>query len=141
LTGRGRYIDDLPTRVGTLHAAIVRSPHAHATISAIEVATARKARGVVAVLTGADIAAHARSMTVGVKANVECWPIARDRVRYVGEPVAVVVAEDRYLAEGAADLVAVSYEILPAVVDPAAAVSMLVERPPVVREQLAPRAA
>ncbi|GGD15993.1 xanthine dehydrogenase family protein molybdopterin-binding subunit [Aureimonas glaciei] len=123
LTGRGRYIDDLATRIGTLHAAIVRSPHAHATIGAIEIDEARAARGVVAVLTGEDIAAHSRSMTVGVKADVECWPIARDRVRYVGEPVALVIAEDRYLAEDAADLVAVSYDILPAVVDPIAALA------------------
>ena len=61
------------------------------------------------------------SLVVGVKAPLECWPIAVDRVRYVGEPVAVVVARDRYLAEDALDLIEVEYEPLPAVVDPVGA--------------------
>ena len=58
---------------------------------------------------------------VGVKAPIECWPIAVERVRYVGEPVAVVVASDRYRAEDALDLIEVAYRPLPAVVDPLAA--------------------
>ncbi len=93
LTGRGRFIDDLGCRPATLHAAILRSPHAHADIVAIDTSTAaRHAPGVAAVLTGEDIKPLHASLVVGVKAPVECWPIAVDRVRYVGEPVAVVVA-------------------------------------------------
>ena len=84
---------------------------------------ARAAPGVAAVLTGADVRAVTASMVVGVKAPVECWPIAVDRVRYVGEPVAVVVAESRYLAEDALDLIEPRYDPLPAVIDPVAAMA------------------
>jgi len=121
LAGRGRYIDDLGVRPGTLEAAILRSPHAHAEIEAIDCAAALAADGVFAVLTGAEIKALTTSLTVGVKAAIECWPIAIDRVRYVGEPVAIVVASDRYRAEDALDLIEVRYRPLPAVVDPLAA--------------------
>ena len=118
LSGGGRYLDDLGVRPGTLHMAILRAPHAHADIRAIDTAAARDLAGVVAVLTGADIAHLTAPLVVGVKAPVECWPMAVDRVRYVGEPVALVVAQDRYLAEDALDLIEVSYETRPAVVDP-----------------------
>ena len=121
LTGRGRFIDDLGVRPGTLHAAILRSPHAHADIVAIDCSLAKAAPGVVAVLDGEDIKALTASLVVGVKAPVECWPIAVGRVRYVGEPVAIVVATDRYLAEDAVDLIEVQYRPRPAVVDPLAA--------------------
>jgi 2-furoyl-CoA dehydrogenase large subunit len=121
LTGRGRFIDDLGTRPGTLAAAILRSPHAHADIEAIDCDAARAADGVAAVLTGSDVTALTSSLVVGVKAPLECWPIAVDRVRYVGEPVAVVVASDRYRAEDALELIEVRYRPLPAVVDPLAA--------------------
>ncbi|HEY2756824.1 MAG TPA: molybdopterin cofactor-binding domain-containing protein [Pseudolabrys sp.] len=121
LTGRGRFIDDIGTKPDTLHAAILRSPHAHARILGVHTADAAKAEGVAAVLVGADITKLSASLVVGVKAPIECWPIAVDRVRYVGEPVAVVVAANRYLAEDALDLIEVDYEPLPAVVDPAAA--------------------
>jgi 2-furoyl-CoA dehydrogenase large subunit len=121
LSGRGRFIDDIGVRPGTLHAAILRSPHAHAKIVSIDVAAAKQARGVVAVLTGEDIKALTASLVVGVKAPVECWPIAIDRVRYVGEPVAVVVAESRYLAEDGVDLIDAQYEALSAVIDPVGA--------------------
>ena len=121
LAGRGRYLDDLGVRPGTLQAAILRSQHAHAEIEAIDCAAARAADGVVAVLTGADVKALTTSLVVGVRAAIECWPIAVDRVRYVGEPVAVVVASDRYRAEDALDLIEVGYRQLPAVVDPLAA--------------------
>ena len=121
LAGRGRYIDDLGVRPGTLEAAILRSPHAHAEIEAIDGTAALAADGVFAVLTGAEIKALTTSLTVGVKAAIECWPIAIDRVRYVGEPVAIVVASDRYRAEDALDLIEVRYRALPAVVDPLAA--------------------
>ena len=118
LTGRGRFIDDLGVRPGTLYAAILRSPHAHAQIVSIDSAAARRADGVVAVLTGDDIKALTTSLVVGVKAPVECWPIAVGRVRYVGEPVAVVVASDRYKAEDAVDMIDVRYTALAANIDP-----------------------
>ena len=118
LSGRGRFVDDIGVRPGTLHAAILRSPHAHANIVSIDVAAAKQARGVIAVLTGEDIKVLTASLVVGVKAPVECWPIAVGRVRYVGEPVAIIVAESRYLAEDAIDLIDARYDALPAVVDP-----------------------
>ncbi len=118
LAGRGRFIDDLGTPPGTLHAAILRSPHAHATIERIATEAARAMPGVAAVLTGAELRDLASSLVVGVKAPVECWPMAIDRVRYVGEPVAVAVAADRYLAEDALDAIEVRYAPLPAVVAP-----------------------
>ena len=121
LSGHGRFIDDLGVRPGTLHAAILRSPHAHAHIRSLDVDAARRAAGVAAVVTGAEVTALATSLVVGVRAPIQCWPIAVDRVRYMGEPVAVVVAQDRYLAEDALDLIDVEYEALPAVVDPLAA--------------------
>src|ERR1700721_1835100 len=70
LTGRGRFMDDLGVRPGTLHAAILRSPHAHADIVAIDMSAARQASGVVAVLDGADVKALTASLVVGVKAPV-----------------------------------------------------------------------
>jgi 2-furoyl-CoA dehydrogenase large subunit len=118
LAGRGRFIDDIAVRPETLHAAILRSPHPHAEIRAIRIDAARHAKGVAAVLTGADVKALSASLVVGVKAPIECWPIAIDRVRYAGEPVAVVVATNRYLAEDALELIEVDYEVLPAIVDP-----------------------
>ena len=121
LTGGARFIDDVGVRPGTLHAAILRSPHAHALIGDIRTEAARSAPGVSAVLTATEIRMHATSLAAVVKAPIECWPIAVERVRYVGEPVAVVVAADRYLAEDALDLIEVAYEPLPAVVDPLAA--------------------
>jgi len=121
LAGRGRYIDDVGVPPGTLHAAILRSPHAHAEIRAINTEAARCAHGVAAVITAADVTKLSASLVVGVKAPIECWPIATSRVRYVGEPVAVVVATDRYLAEDALELIEVDYAPLPAIVDPLAA--------------------
>jgi 2-furoyl-CoA dehydrogenase large subunit len=117
LTGRGRFIDDLGIRPGTLHAAILRSPHAHAKIRTIDAVAARRAPGVAAVIIGAEVTAISASLVVGVKAPIECWPIAVDRVRYVGEPVAVVLAADRYLAEDALELIDVDYQALPVIVD------------------------
>lgn len=123
LSGRGQYLDDLPVAPGTLSLAFVRSPHGHADICNLRIDAALGAPGVRAVVTGEDVKRLTRSMTVGVKANVECWPLAVDRVRYVGEPVAIVVAEDRYLAEDAADLVEVDYAPRRAVVDPMVAIT------------------
>jgi 2-furoyl-CoA dehydrogenase large subunit len=125
LTGRGRFIDDLGVRPDTLHAAILRSPHAHAKIRAADVEAARKAPGVAAVITGVEVTALSASLVAGVKAPIECWPIAVERVRYTGEPVAVVVAADRYLAEDALELIEVDYDPLPALVDPLAATRVI----------------
>ena len=76
LTGRGRYFGDTATPPGTLHAAILRSPHGHATAAAIDTAKAAALPGVTAILTGTDIKALTSSLVVGVKAPVECRPIA-----------------------------------------------------------------
>lgn len=116
LTGRGQYGDDVGVKPGTMYAAIVRSPHAHAKLIGIDANAAERAPGVRAVLTGKDIADWSRPFVVGVKAPMEMWALATDRVRFVGDPVAVVVAQSRYLAEDAADLVHVEYETLPVVV-------------------------
>jgi len=123
LTGRGRYADDLGVKPGTLHAAILRSPHGHAIVTGLDTSAAEKAPGVRAVLTGEDVRRWSQPFVVGVKAPMEHWSLAVDRVRYVGEPVAVVIAEDRYLAEDAVDLIRVDYEPLPAVVDIASAIA------------------
>jgi carbon-monoxide dehydrogenase large subunit len=129
LTGQGRYVDDLHP-AGCLHAAVLRSPHAHARLRAVDGAAARGAPGVVAVVAFADLADRLRPLPVAgtpppaLQARVgfqvrtaDQYPLARDRVRYVGEPVAVVVAESRYAAEDALDLLRVEYDPLPAVVD------------------------
>lgn len=124
LTGRGRYIDDMGVKPGTLHAAFLRSPHAHADIVAIDGAAARALSGVAAVITGADLAAVTGTLVSSVRAPIEARAMATDRVRYVGEPVAMVVASDRYLAEDALDLIEVSYRPRPAVVDPEATLAV-----------------
>lgn len=132
LTGAGRYADDLPVPPGTLHACIIRSPHPHAIIRSINAGAALDLPGVAAVITGEDISALSDSFLVAVKEAIPQWSLAVGRVRFVGEPVAVVVATDRYLAEDAAELVEIDYEPLTAVVDPRAAVlpdSILVHEP------------
>jgi 2-furoyl-CoA dehydrogenase large subunit len=121
LSGRASYADDVGVKPGTLYAAILRAPHAHAEIVAIDGAAALKMPGVRAVLTGADVKAWATPFAVGVRQPMEHWCMAIERVRYVGEPVAVVLAENRYLAEDALDAITVEYRTLPAVVDPEAA--------------------
>ena len=121
LQGRGRFVDDvvLPRMV---HAAFVRSPHAHARILDIDVSDARTAPGVVAVFTGAELAEHVTPY-VGVLTHLAGLrsapqhPLATDTVRWQGEPVVMVIAASRALAEDACELVMVDYEELPAVVD------------------------
>ena len=122
LTGQGRFADDLPSRPGSGHAAILRSPHAHAEISGIDASPALAMDGVDVVLTGEDVRAWSSPFLVGVKQPMEHWCLATDRARYVGEPVVVVVARDRYLAEDALDAIRVDYRPLTVVVDPEAAV-------------------
>ena len=121
LRGAGRFVDDLPVAPGTLHACILRSPVAHAAIAAIDTSRALALLGVAAVITGADIKQFTRPFVVGVKQPMEHWSLAVDRVRFAGEPVAIICAEDPYIAEDAAALVEVLYERLDAVVDPEAA--------------------
>lgn len=122
LTGRAQFIDDLPEPGNCLHLAILRAGEAHAKIT-LDIAAAQALPGVVAVLTGADVASLTKPLMVGVRLPMECWPIAQDRVRYVGEPVALVVARSRYIAEDALALIDVVYDKLPAVVAPRAALS------------------
>lgn len=117
LTGRGAFADDLGVKPGTLHAAVLRSPHAHAELRAIDFQTALAMPGVRAVLTRDDIQRWSQPFVVGVKQSMQHWSLAVDRVRYVGEPVAVVVAQNRYLAEDALDAIRVDYQPLPAVVE------------------------
>jgi carbon-monoxide dehydrogenase large subunit len=122
LAGRGNFVADLAVP-DALHCAIVRSPHAHARIRAVDVRAAA-APGVVAALTGADMAADdvgpmrslwaIRSYDGAPMAEPARWALARDVVRHVGEPVAIVLADDRKAALDAAERVAVDYEPLPA---------------------------
>ena len=118
LSGRGRYADDLPVPPGTLQAHVVRSPHPHADIVRIDTAEALAMDGVWAVITGDDIRKISDPFLVALKAPVHQWSLAVGRVRFVGEPVALVVAESRYLAEDAAERVHVEYAPVEAVIDP-----------------------
>lgn len=122
ITGKGKYTDDF-TVPGLTHAVIVRSPHAHARIKKIDTSAAAAAPGVLAVFTGKDIL---ESGVGGVVPTAWLLPdlktpahpiLATEVVRYVGDGVAVVVAEDRYLAQDAAELVQVVYDPLPVVTD------------------------
>src|SRR5688572_8380335 len=88
LTGRGRFIDDHPPIADVHHAAIVRSPHAHARILGYDASAALKMEGVVGVITGEDVAKSTRPFSVGVTAPVQYYCTATDRARFVGEPVA-----------------------------------------------------
>ena len=126
ITGAGKYTDDLQLP-GMAYAAMVRSPYAHARILSIDTSQARALPGVLAVYTAADVSAAGLPGTVPTAwllpdLKTPAHPIlAKDTVRHVGEAVAVVVAEDRYTARDALDLVAVDYDPLDAVVDPRAA--------------------
>jgi aerobic carbon-monoxide dehydrogenase large subunit len=124
ITGRGRYTDDIALP-GMLHAAIVRSSEAHAAITSIDTSAAKEHAGVVAVLTGEDMADDfaAGLAMVWVPPGVEIktpdhWPLKRGEVKHVGDPVAVVVAASRGAAVDAAEMVIVDYDPKPAVVDP-----------------------
>ena len=132
LTGNGRYADDLPVPPGTLQAYVLRSPHAHAIIKSIKIDAALELDGVAAVITGEEIAKISDPFLVAVKEPIPQWSLAVERVRYVGEPVVLIVASDRYIAEDAAELVEIDYEVLDAVIDPLEAIkpgSTLVHEP------------
>jgi aerobic carbon-monoxide dehydrogenase large subunit len=134
LGGGGRYTDDLVVP-GARHAVFVRSPHAHAAIAGIDTAAALAVAGCIACLTAADLRRVVTSLRMplsfpaGLLPDAQMWNLlAEDEVCYVGEAVAIVVAESRALAEDAAALVEVDYRPLPAAVDPREAL----------REQAAP---
>src|SRR6202046_1706579 len=121
LTGAGRYVDDIKLP-GMLHAAFVRSPLAHGRVLSVDVSAARALPGVVAVLTGADLEA----MTVPgpdplmallgfTGPTPEFTLLATDKVRFMGDPVAIVIAESRYLAEDGCELVELDDDVLPPV--------------------------
>ena len=122
LRGAGRYLDDVNVP-GQAHAVIVRSQHAHARLRAVDTKAALSAPGVLAVFTGADVQGLG-TMTMTLKRKrpdgspMFARPhhgLTKDRVRYVGDPIALVVAETRAQAEDAADLVQIDYEPLPSV--------------------------
>jgi aerobic carbon-monoxide dehydrogenase large subunit len=131
LTGAGVYVSDIHLP-NTLHAALVRSIHAHARIQSIEVEQALRLNGVAGAWTGSDIKdrialfpesfeIHPRAWLEGVKPILQGprpAALAQEKVHYVGEPVAIVVAGDRHRAEDAVDEILVEYEPLPVVVDP-----------------------
>jgi aerobic carbon-monoxide dehydrogenase large subunit len=123
--GRGAYVADVQ-RPFTVHMALVRSPHAHARIRAVDLAAARGRPGVVDAVAFADVPALARPIPMrlaeqGQMARYLQRPLASDKVRYVGEPVVAVLAEDRYRAEDALEDVRIEYEPLPALIDARAA--------------------
>lgn len=120
LTGQGRFVADLQP-AGTLHGVFVRSPHPHARIGRIDPSPALRA-GAILALTAPDLPFLEESLIVrywhpSIRGGMPL-PLARDRVRYVGDPVAFLVATDRYAAEDLAALVAVDYEPLPALTSP-----------------------
>jgi aerobic carbon-monoxide dehydrogenase large subunit len=125
LTGAGRYVDDIKLP-GMLHAAFVRSPLAHARVLSVDVSAALALPGVAAVLTGADLEAMTVPGPDALMALMgwtgptpEFTLLATDKVRFVGDPVAVVIAESRYLAEDGCELVEVEYDDLPPVMNAA----------------------
>ena len=136
VTGRARFVDDIPGR-GVLIAAFARSPHAHALIRAVDLSAARAVPGVVAVLTLDDLAPAMKQRRMNRVSNSGtnlahswCFALANGEVSFVGEPVAIVVAADRYIAEDAAALIEVDYEVL------AAAIDCRAEAAPPVRREL-----
>ncbi len=128
LTGQGTFVEAI-TPPGTVWAAVVRSPLAHARIKKVRLKAAREAPGVVAAFSGTDLAGEwsaplpmAWPVTEDIKIP-EHWPVAKDVVRHLGDPVAVVVATSRAAAKDAAELVEVDFDPLPAVTDVEAAIA------------------
>ncbi len=128
LTGKGRYVDDVKLP-GMLHAAFVRSPYAHALIKGIDKAAALALPGVIAILTHDDLPEPMRSRRLplyvphpAIKQTFMPWVLAKDEVCFAGEAIAIVVAESRYIAEDAAAIVEVDYDVLEASIDPREAI-------------------
>jgi aerobic carbon-monoxide dehydrogenase large subunit len=113
LRGRGRYVDDIRLP-GMVHAVFLRSTIAHGRIASLDVEHARSLDGVVAIITGAELAAITNPMQIGPETPDVLRPaftaLATDKVRYVGDPVALIVAESRYAAEDARDVIVVEYD-------------------------------
>jgi carbon-monoxide dehydrogenase large subunit len=136
ITGQARYVEDI-SLPGTLWAAIVRSPEAHARIVSVDAQAAVERDGIHAVYTGADMSDLGGPLPCawvppGVTVNnPDHWPLARGAVKHVGDPVAVVLGEDRYAVIDAAEDVVVEYEPLPVVIDAEKAL----EGAPLVHEQ------
>jgi carbon-monoxide dehydrogenase large subunit len=129
LRGKGNYLDDL-SLPGMLHMAILRSPHAHARIRAIDSSRAQAAPGVVAVVTGELLAQHKLAWMPTLSGDTQAV-LATDKVRFQGQEVACVVAETRYQAEDALQLIDVDYEVLPAITSPQQAMA---EGAPLIRD-------
>ena len=134
IDGQGQYIADLMPVPGIQHVAILRSPHAHARIRHIDTSRLGTVPGVTGVITGRDLLAVLLPFPVGVPQPLPYYPMAIDRVRYVGEPVVVVVADSRYVAEDALDVIEVDYDPLPVLLDVEAAC----QSPPVALHENAP---
>jgi CO/xanthine dehydrogenase Mo-binding subunit len=117
LRGEGRYIDDI-SLPNMAHAAVLRSPHAHARIVRVDSTRAEQLPGVIKVVTGADVAARAAPLPSFGAGPIIQDMIAIEKVRHYGETVAAVIAENRYIAEDACELIEVEYEPLPVVLDP-----------------------
>src|SRR5439155_12015122 len=126
LRGKGRYIGDV-VRPGLLHAVFLRSPHPHARIAGIDASEALASEGVHAVLTGADLPEDLGPQPCNHlfhgQRETPYFALARERVRYVGEPVAIVVADTPYLAEDAREAIRVEWEELPSAGDAEAALA------------------
>lgn len=118
LRGEGRFLDDLEPVPHAAHAAVLRSQFAHARISRLDPSAALELPGVVGVLTGADVAAMSRPLPAAIECPIPYLAAANEVTRYVGEPLAVVVAHDRYVAEDALELIEVEYDPLEPVLDP-----------------------
>jgi aerobic carbon-monoxide dehydrogenase large subunit len=120
VTGSGRFVEDVRAP-GTLHAAFLRSPYASAEVRSIDTSEAAEHPGVVAVFTGADLQGMMSPLVTETEPppgrRLERYPLATDRVRFTGDAVAVVVADDKYAARDAIELIDVEYEPLPAVAD------------------------
>ena len=116
LVGQGKFVDDIKLP-NMKHAAILRSPYPHAWIRGIDTSEAEKLSGIRGVLTGEDVKKMSRPFPVGVPVPPKYYSCAVDKVRFVGEPVAVVIGDNRYIAEDALDLIKVDYEPLPVVMD------------------------
>ncbi|MEY3668866.1 MAG: hypothetical protein RL258_261, partial [Pseudomonadota bacterium] len=134
ITGKGKYVDDIKIP-GTLSAAFLRSSEAHARIKSIDLSAARAIPGVIAAYALEDLGPQAAQRMVqaypnpAIKTDITPYPLAKDEVCYVGEPIAVVIAESRYLAEDGVQAIELDLETLPCVID--ARDALKPEAPPV----------
>jgi 2-furoyl-CoA dehydrogenase large subunit len=117
LRGAGRFLDDLDPAPGAHHAAVLRSSEAHARIVRLDTTRALRMPGVTGVLTGADVVELSRPFPAACRTEIPCYAAAHETTRYVGEPLAVVVARDRYVAEDALDAIEVELDPLPPLMD------------------------